>query len=60
MIPEQSLIGARIDSSGSRGTIKYVGEVNGVQGLWFGIDWDDPKRGKHDGTYNDIRYFTAR
>ncbi|EEB11830.1 tubulin-specific chaperone E, putative [Pediculus humanus corporis] len=48
-----------IDSSGSRGTIKYVGEVNGVQGLWFGIDWDDPKRGKHDGTYNDIRYFTA-
>lgn len=29
-------------------------------GLWYGINWDDPSRGKHDGSYEGIKYFKAR
>ncbi|KAG8937313.1 hypothetical protein FRC02_000083 [Tulasnella sp. 418] len=42
------------------GTIGYVGPIEGSNGVWIGVDWDDPKRGKHDGTHNDIRYFSCR
>ncbi|NXD79779.1 TBCE protein, partial [Halcyon senegalensis] len=29
-------------------------------GIWLGVEWDDPQRGKHDGTYEGTRYFTCR
>lgn len=29
-------------------------------GVWLGVDWDDPGRGKHDGSYKNVRYFAAR
>ena len=29
-------------------------------GEWYGIDWDDPDRGKHDGTHEGIKYFECR
>lgn len=60
MVAEQILVGSRIDSSGSKGTVKYVGKVSGAEDTWLGIDWDDPGRGKHNGTYNGIQYFEAR
>ncbi|KAK6183626.1 hypothetical protein SNE40_011064 [Patella caerulea] len=41
-------------------TIKYIGEVPPTKGLWLGVDWDEPNRGKHDGTHNNIKYFTTR
>lgn len=59
---ELSLIqlGQRIECGGSYGTVKYIGEVPPTKGIWLGIDWDEPNRGKHDGMYNDVRYFEAR
>ena len=30
------------------------------QDVWFGIEWKDPSRGKHDGTYKGIEYFKAK
>lgn len=53
-------IGSRIECGGTYGTIKYVGPVQGYKGLWFGVDWDDPDRGKHNGTVNGIKYFSSR
>ncbi|XP_047109126.1 tubulin-specific chaperone E [Schistocerca piceifrons] len=53
-------LGQRIECSGSYGTVKYIGEVPPTKGIWLGIDWDEPHRGKHDGMYNDVRYFKAR
>lgn len=53
-------IGDRIQVGDSRGTVLYVGTVPPTKGVWLGIDWDDPLRGKHDGTYDGVRYFQAR
>ncbi|XP_008544109.1 tubulin-specific chaperone E [Microplitis demolitor] len=53
-------IGDRIDCDGHPGTVCYIGPVVDTNGLWLGIDWDDPARGKHNGTYHDIEYFKTR
>lgn len=54
-------VGTRFSAtSGCLGTIKYVGPVDGTQGVWYGVEWDDPKRGKHDGVKDGHRYFTCR
>ena len=29
-------------------------------GDWLGVEWDDPSRGKHDGSHNGQRYFMTR
>ncbi|KAF7993113.1 hypothetical protein HCN44_005894 [Aphidius gifuensis] len=52
--------GQRIECDGQRGTICYVGPVDGTNGTWLGIDWDNPTRGKHNGTYNNKLYFKTR
>lgn len=53
-------IGARVECDGDRGTVKYVGTVADTKGTWLGIDWDDPSRGKHNGTYQGTTFFEAR
>ncbi|CAA6660206.1 unnamed protein product [Spirodela intermedia] len=41
------------------GTVRYVGPVDGYDGSWIGVDWDDGG-GKHDGVVNGVRYFSAK
>lgn len=53
-------VGSRIECAGYYGTVKYIGPVEGHKGLWLGVDWDDPERGKHNGTVNGVQYFTTR
>lgn len=53
-------IGKRVDCGGHAGTIKYVGSVEGYNGIWLGIDWDDEERGKHNGCVNGKQYFITR
>ncbi|CAK9804115.1 Tubulin-specific chaperone E [Anthophora quadrimaculata] len=53
-------IDSRIECDGHQGTLRYVGPVGETKGLWLGIDWDDPTRGKHNGTYEGVEYFKAR
>ncbi|KHN72739.1 Tubulin-specific chaperone E [Toxocara canis] len=52
-------VGDRIGVGIDRGVVCYVGPVDGYKGDWIGVDWDDPKRGKHDGTVNGRSYFHA-
>ncbi|GJP54616.1 hypothetical protein CLOM_g13685 [Closterium sp. NIES-68] len=40
-----------------RGTVRYVGPVDGYKSEWVGVEWDDPLRGKHDGVVTGKRYF---
>lgn len=50
-------IGSRIKCSEHFATVKYIGEVQGHKGTWYGVEWDDPARGKHDGSVDGIQYF---
>ena len=43
-----------------RATVRYVGAVDGQEGTWVGIEWDDCTRGKHDGCVGGTRYFSCR
>ncbi|KAN0077124.1 hypothetical protein V8E55_010979 [Tylopilus felleus] len=57
----QITIGTRFHSPSSHfGTIRYIGQVAGTDGLWYGVEWDDPTRGRHDGVKNGKRYFNCR
>ncbi|XP_055949977.1 tubulin-specific chaperone E-like [Argiope bruennichi] len=53
-------IGCRIHCDGEYGTVLYIGPISGMDGTWLGIEWDNPSRGKHSGSYKDVTYFTTR
>ena len=53
-------VGARLFVGSHAATIKYIGEVEGQQGAWAGLEWDDASRGKHDGSHGGRRYFSCR
>ncbi|KAF0719336.1 Aste57867_1120 [Aphanomyces stellatus] len=47
------------DADGYRGTVRYEGPIhskNGTQVYW-GVEWDEGSRGKHDGETDGKRYF---
>ncbi|KAM9006771.1 tubulin-specific chaperone E isoform X2 [Sarcophilus harrisii] len=54
------VIGRRIDVNGELGTVRYFGDVPPVKGPWIGIEWDNPQRGKHDGSHEGTIYFKCR
>uniref|UniRef100_A0AAY4EMW3 Tubulin-specific chaperone E n=1 Tax=Denticeps clupeoides TaxID=299321 RepID=A0AAY4EMW3_9TELE len=53
-------VGRRVQCDGERATVRYVGEVPPTQGPWLGVEWDEPGRGKHDGSHGGVQYFTCR
>ncbi|KAF4522685.1 hypothetical protein B566_EDAN010466 [Ephemera danica] len=56
-----AILGRRVECEGYRGTVRFVGEIEGTGcGTWLGVDWDDVSRGKHDGSHKEKRYFTTR
>eukprot|EP00899_Mesostigma_viride_P007745 jgi/Mesvir1/16972/Mv15818-RA.1 len=61
MAPDATFeIDERVDVEGHRATVRYVGEVAGQDGEWVGVEWDDPERGKNDGSTGGQQYFTCR
>jgi tubulin-specific chaperone E len=53
-------VGCRVLSTkdGATGTIRYIGDIEGeATGAWAGVEWDDPSRGKHDGSLRGRSYF---
>lgn len=53
-------LGARLSYNGQLGSVRYVGPVDGATGLWLGVEWDDPTRGKHNGSKDNKFYFACR
>jgi len=60
-------VGMRIESEGYYGTVRFVGNLQKGDTakvdpdlIWVGIEWDKHTRGKHDGSYDGVRYFSAR
>ncbi|KAI0220594.1 Tubulin-specific chaperone E [Lamellibrachia satsuma] len=56
---DENIIEARFESDGYYGTIRFKGQVAGTKDEWYGVEWDDPTRGKHDGTHGDKKYFST-
>ncbi|XP_060797024.1 tubulin-specific chaperone E [Neoarius graeffei] len=57
-VPEDA-VGRQVLCDGERATVRYVGTVPPTTGLWLGVEWDNPERGKHDGSHEGVRYFTC-
>ncbi|XP_066250436.1 tubulin-specific chaperone E [Euwallacea similis] len=53
-------VGCRIESVGYFGVVRFIGNLPGHVGNWYGIEWDDPDRGKHNGTVNGVQYFQTK
>lgn len=51
--------GQRLSYDGALCTVRFIGQVTGTTGTWLGVEWDDPSRGKHDGSHKGVRYFTC-
>ncbi|KAL1917454.1 uncharacterized protein VTP21DRAFT_3847 [Calcarisporiella thermophila] len=60
MSPQNLSVGARIQLDTYLATVRYIGPVGSHSGDWLGVEWDDPSRGKHDGSLEGVRYFTCR
>ncbi|KIM33221.1 hypothetical protein M408DRAFT_61276 [Serendipita vermifera MAFF 305830] len=52
-------VGQRVCFNLNYGTIRYSGGLAGKTGTWLGIEWDDPTRGRGDGSVDGTRYFTC-
>jgi Leucine-rich repeat (LRR) protein len=59
-VDEGSLLGRRFSAEEKKGTVLFEGAVGETKGVWLGVEWDDPTRGKHDGTHEGVRYFQPR
>ncbi|PMD14574.1 RNI-like protein [Hyaloscypha hepaticicola] len=56
-IPPTYYIGQRVSFESNLCTIRYIGAVEGTDKVWLGVEWDEPSRGKHDGSHKGKRYF---
>ena len=52
--------GSRICFKDSYGTIRWTGSIEGKEGNWLGIEWDDPEKGKHSGSFEGVQYFFTK
>lgn len=50
-------VGQRVQVDDALATVRYIGEIPNTSGLWLGVEWDAPQRGKHDGFHEGVRYF---
>lgn len=50
-------VGERLAFQGERCTVRYVGGIENKRGDWLGVEWDDPRKGKHDGSFEEVKYF---
>ena len=61
----ENLVGRRIEYQGDHGTVKYHGplkhhdEKQDPKQIWLGVQWDDPTRGRHNGTVKGVQYFVT-
>jgi hypothetical protein len=51
----------RVEFQSHHGTILYSGPLQHLPSLpsetYLGIEWDDPQRGRHNGTVSNFQYF---
>ena len=60
-----NLLGKRVELNEKTATIKYIGPLKHKKDaketeIWFGLEWDDKNRGKHNGTVEGYEYFKTK
>ncbi|MDI1490763.1 MAG: hypothetical protein OHK93_001967 [Ramalina farinacea] len=60
VVPIGRYVGERLAFQGERCTVRYVGGIEKKRGDWLGVEWDDPRKGKHDGSYEGFKYFQCK
>ncbi len=53
-------LGERLSLKGHILTIRWIGQVADKPGIWLGVEWDEPDRGKHNGTHEGVIYFRCK
>ena len=53
-------LGSRLAVGRHKATVRFVGPLPGRDGDWAGLEWDEPERGKHDGSLDGRRYFQCQ
>ncbi|KAI1616798.1 hypothetical protein EDD37DRAFT_61316 [Exophiala viscosa] len=57
MESDVAYVGQRRSYSGALCTVRYQGPLPSLKGEWLGVEWDDPTRGKHNGSHEDHQVF---
>lgn len=57
MLEKKLSVGDRIAVGKEIATIRFVGAVPPTPGEWLGVEWDNPSRGKHNGSKDGVQYF---
>lgn len=53
----ENYLGKRLSFDQALCTIRYRGLLPGQKGEWLGVEWDEPDRGKHNGSYQGKQIF---
>ncbi|ODV84261.1 hypothetical protein CANARDRAFT_8938 [[Candida] arabinofermentans NRRL YB-2248] len=56
----QLSVGSRVQLNGNLATIRFIGDIpNWPKNKAYGLEWDDPTRGKNDGQLDGVKYFST-
>ncbi|KAI5780439.1 hypothetical protein EDC01DRAFT_710654 [Geopyxis carbonaria] len=50
----------RLSYVGELCTVRFIGTIDGTEGEWLGVEWDDARRGKHSGENKGKKYFECK
>jgi len=62
-VAKEASVGMLVQCDSDIGTIRYIGPVHELKDnteTWYGVEWKDPTRGKHDGSFKGTRYFATK
>lgn len=52
-------VGSRLSYNGDLCTVRFIGKIPPWSVLAYGVEWDDPSRGKNNGSLQQIQYFNC-
>lgn len=53
-------VGSRLSYNGNTCTIRFIGKIPPWDVTAYGVEWDNPEKGKHSGTLDGTKYFKCK
>lgn len=60
MTSHQIRIGSRISYDQESCTVRFIGKIPQWSVLAYGVEWDNIRKGKHDGILEGVQYFQCQ